>query len=504
MSTSSTNDDQYAGQESYEILQQENQRLQEDNERLSARVVSLAQGEYQITDDKITAKFREIRDGIDIWIDELQDDERRHFKTTYSSFLRKQDREGIFYDLGFRAGFLDEKWGEELGRLETCIYVILGMVISNRLRRGLLNDKYPFGLIEYQIRFFDMIESSMTSSSNHKVTDLAKFYRWKGETISAIATTSDFIKRAKYNREGLLDDMRKDVSQWLGSKLSTKLTTLLREKVVQPATDFQRMIHHSGKRFDVEYMDVADIPLLENTSDADIIDVSEWRFSRSEIKEVFHCWLPALVMKISMDQKDITFVKPVLLGYKQSSIEPKRSARNSPVRKSPAKERVVPDEKRRRGSPHSHTQQSSRSSTSKSQRPEPPAPSKTGDYFFSRLLPGRSGSHSESGPSRKGSTPSTRTTKQDLTPQSNALPEEATYRIETTKIYNIVPEEVRVVDVSPTPQTFTDRPFEDEPLSVPDARMEGNNEIHEGNSAFPSRYTYAKPQQWYPDDYPSQ
>ncbi|CAG8951332.1 hypothetical protein HYFRA_00008082 [Hymenoscyphus fraxineus] len=501
MSTSSTDDDQYTGQESYEVLQQENQRLQEDNERLSARVVSLAQGEYQITDDKITAKFREIRDGIDIWIDELQDDERRNFKTTYSSFLRKQDREGIFNYLGFRAGFLDENWGEELGRLETCIYVILGMVISNRLRRGLLNGKYPFGLNDYQIRFLDMIESSMTSSSNHKVTDLARFYRWKGETISAIATTSDFIKRAKYDRDDLFEDIRKDISEWLGSKLSTKLTSLLREKVVQPAVDFQGMIHRSGKRFDVEYMDVADIPLLENTSDADIIDVSEWRFSRSEIKEVFHCWLPALVMKISMDQKDITFVKPVLLGYKQRSIEPKRSARTSPVRKSPVKDRVVPDEKRRRGSPHSQTHQSSRSSTSKSQRPEPPAPSKTG--LFSRLLSGRSGGHSESGPSRKGSTPSTHTMKQDLTPQSNALPEEATYRIETTTTYKIVPEEVIVVNVSPTPQTFTDRPFEDEPLSVPDARMEGNNETHEGNSAFPSRYTYAKPQQWYPDDHAS-
>lgn len=170
MSAFNTDDVRRTWQEKYDKLQQENERLHEDNERLSARVVSLSQGEYQITDDKITKKYREIRDGIDLWIDELQDGERRDFRTNYQAVLKHKDRENMFHDLGFKAGCLDEKWEEQLGRLETCIYVILGMVIAQLLKNEIFLRNYPAGVTETQIRVLDKIHNAMVSSPQSKGT----------------------------------------------------------------------------------------------------------------------------------------------------------------------------------------------------------------------------------------------------------------------------------------------------------------------------------------------
>lgn len=142
-------------------------RLERAYERLEGQVVALAAREYQITDDKITNKYRQIRDGIDIWIDELQEEERQEFKAIYRNCLESNHREKIFADLGLRAGCLDRRWEEKLGRLETCIYVVLGMVISSYLRQIFERD-YPLGITPSQVDFFKPIAQEMKSSSQSK------------------------------------------------------------------------------------------------------------------------------------------------------------------------------------------------------------------------------------------------------------------------------------------------------------------------------------------------
>lgn len=119
-------------------------------------MVALAQREYQITDDKIKKKYRQIRDGIDIWVDGFQEDDRRDFKAVYHANLRRLDRKKLFDGLEFKGECLDERWEEELGRQETCIYVILGMVIANFLR-DLFAEDYPLGIRKSQKAFLDKL-----------------------------------------------------------------------------------------------------------------------------------------------------------------------------------------------------------------------------------------------------------------------------------------------------------------------------------------------------------
>lgn len=134
-------------------------QLQQDYQSLEERVWALGKTEYQIVDSDIVKCFRQVRDGIDIWIDDNLDEKERHsFGETYQRNLTSPAGEKMFSELGFEAGSMIQEWGKELGRLETCIFVILGMVISKHLRR-IFTKKYPFGMTEVQMDFIGSMET---------------------------------------------------------------------------------------------------------------------------------------------------------------------------------------------------------------------------------------------------------------------------------------------------------------------------------------------------------
>jgi hypothetical protein len=150
------------------MWQERYKSLRMDYEKLEARIFALAQREYQITDDKITKKYRQIRDGLDIWIDGLQEDDRKDFRSIYQANLQKRGRKELFTDVGFRGDCLDERWEEELGRQETCIYVVLGMVIANFVK-DLLSKAYPLGVRKSQKVFLKALSKSSTQTKGKAI-----------------------------------------------------------------------------------------------------------------------------------------------------------------------------------------------------------------------------------------------------------------------------------------------------------------------------------------------
>lgn len=417
-------------EEDGELLRRRYNDLRADCEKLEARVVALAQREYQITDDKITKAFHRIRDGLDIWIDGLQEDDRKDFKANYQANIKARDRLGIFAKLGFKDGCLELRWEEKLGDQETCIYVILGMVITNFLKRLHVERPYPLGLKEYQEIFLDTLMKSAsatkgmaapkhnTNSTKLKTIDQATLYRWRGETLSMIAGAAEYTRRCKEDSEVIFEELRKDMTVWLSSKLLSEHKTSLRDLILQPVVEFHRMIHCSGKKFELHWH----FESRSSIPDGDILDISTWRKTRHDhIKGVFHCLLPALVMKDAIDQANITFTKAVFLGYMASSLDPTRSARSSPVRQDSASTHRGPAVPR---NPPAHHAPQPRPSRSKDQKSEsaPTKDNRSEPGLFRKLWPGsRSENRSEGGPARRGShptvppAPSTRASKHDTT-----------------------------------------------------------------------------------------
>ncbi|CZR55612.1 uncharacterized protein PAC_05500 [Phialocephala subalpina] len=420
-----------------DIWQEKCKNLQSDVERLEARVVALAKREYQITDDKVTKKYRQIRDNLDIWIDELKEEEKKDFKTTYHTNLQNRERDTIFEDVGFKNGCLDLRWQEELGAQETCIYVILGMVITNLLK-DLFNEPYPIGVRRSQKKFLD---SMMATSAATK--DQAMYYRWRGETLSMITSTSDFADHCKDQAEKDFRKLKGHILQWLSPKSLGKHEAALRETIWQPAIDFHRMINCSGKKFQLRNSHSVGSPVPEVAKRWDLVDIVSWRVSRSsDIKGVFHCLWPELIMEAAIDQSNVTFVKPRLLGYKTSNLGPSKTARRSPVRPE-----IAPTERGTASSKHiqgHRSPQSSRSSTTKDQKSESSiakdnkSESSTSRFLqrARKALETRSESRPEakrrgSQPNRPTSTTNTRTSMQDSSRHAHASASDQASRSES-------------------------------------------------------------------------
>jgi len=146
--------------------------LRESYEDLERQNVALSGDEYHITDEEITKKFRGIRDGIETWIDEIQPQDKAHFKAAFRANLRKGQNRMRLSDIGLP--FSRHRWEESLGRLETCIHVILGMVISESLR-GVFKNRYPLGLTPEQREFLDHSQQE-TSVQARRMPHVVSFF----------------------------------------------------------------------------------------------------------------------------------------------------------------------------------------------------------------------------------------------------------------------------------------------------------------------------------------
>jgi len=142
------------------------------------------------------------------------------------------------------------------------------------------------------------------------VTEPAMFYRWKGETLSAISSTSEFAENRKIESDKIFEELKEDISEWFDPKLLLQHERKLHELILEPAVDFQSMIHCSGMKFELqwEWAGRVQSPVPEDLMGWDLIDIASWRVYRnSDIKGVFKRFFPGLTMKLAMDQSNVSF-----------------------------------------------------------------------------------------------------------------------------------------------------------------------------------------------------
>jgi hypothetical protein len=340
------------------------------------------------------------------------------------------------------------------------------------------------------------------NSTDRVPIDPAKYYRWKGETLSTIAIIPEFSTRCKEESDEIFEALKHDISRWLGQRSLARYDTTLREQILQPAVEFHRMIHCSGKKFELAYHDFVESPVRVVALEWDLIDIASWRVSRNkDIKGVFCCLLPSLVMKIAIDQNNATFANPVLLGYKSSSLDPDRSERSSPMRQET--ERAASDPKQIPGH-RSAQSRGSRGSTSKSLKSETSL-LELGIEKMTKRWQSRPEGRWERSSSRKGnynsvpSSPSARSKRQASIPgsrQAHTLPSSQAYRAESQSAAIAMPASGERTEMSQEVRP-TDRDQDQAPAYEPvnlDNSMERQDETGTANSDIEvPKWRYATP-----------
>lgn len=113
------------------------------------------------------------------------------------------------------------------------------------------------------------------------------------------------------------------IRTWL--QLPRRHETLVRELILEPAVKFHSMMHCSGKKFSVRYkkeMEVRSVGLL---------DIESWTLSRTkQFRGVLQCYLPRLVMDLSLDQREVELAPPLILGFVSEKLDP--NTHHSPIR----------------------------------------------------------------------------------------------------------------------------------------------------------------------------
>jgi len=143
--------------------------------KVKSQLIELQSETDQITDSTIKKQYEQLCDGIGRWIDDVDQDERRHFfKDQFSNILKKSPQE--FSRLG-----LDQKdvtsggkqWMDWLGKFDTCNSVIISLEIWRYLKDNIFDEKdrsYPLGIGKPGTIMFEEIHDVLKSKYQRKGT----------------------------------------------------------------------------------------------------------------------------------------------------------------------------------------------------------------------------------------------------------------------------------------------------------------------------------------------
>lgn len=152
-------------------LARDNEQLRSDLEDCKDRLIELLQKENDIPEKTIKDALLSIFKSIDSWIDDISGDEKFDFKSQWIKNLQSPNRRENLSVLGLESRCLELEWQVKLGKLETCHYVILSLVISRSLCKDIFRLKeaerwgsvYPLGLEESEVDWLVEIQKSLAS-----------------------------------------------------------------------------------------------------------------------------------------------------------------------------------------------------------------------------------------------------------------------------------------------------------------------------------------------------
>lgn len=163
--------------EQIEELTAKADELSEDLEYCRDQLFTLLQRESDVSEQSIIDAFRRIFEGLDSWIDEISTSEgfETEFKSQYNKNLTRsmEDRSKT---LGLSWLCQDIGWLTRLGKLKTCRYAVLTLVVTRCLKENVfrLEDSenwehiYPFGFPNMDVELLVQVQEAMASDDIQK------------------------------------------------------------------------------------------------------------------------------------------------------------------------------------------------------------------------------------------------------------------------------------------------------------------------------------------------
>lgn len=158
-------------------LQDENAHLRQLLDESALKIMRLQGSDYvadQITDEKIGRSIKALQDSITVWINNVDQDLRKHeqdFSRIFHSRLNNEGRWLGHRELGLHQPSThetDAEWMAWLCNLSTCIHVVIGRYIWEYLHSEILCRRYPVGVSMELTSTFNDIYSVMRRRSNEQ------------------------------------------------------------------------------------------------------------------------------------------------------------------------------------------------------------------------------------------------------------------------------------------------------------------------------------------------
>lgn len=124
-------------------IDQLNEQLKSQQEQVDVyrgQLLELSQSQSDVSEDAITKTFQSIFTGVELWIDELVG--KPDFEEQFAGYFTKQLLEPrAERDLSDMTNNADVDW-HRVGRSESCPYIILSLVIADRLDQDVFRLSY--------------------------------------------------------------------------------------------------------------------------------------------------------------------------------------------------------------------------------------------------------------------------------------------------------------------------------------------------------------------------
>ncbi|KAH8894352.1 hypothetical protein GQ53DRAFT_839951 [Thozetella sp. PMI_491] len=333
-------------------LRKENAGLVQDLDACKDQLFELMRKENDIPEHSVKEAFASVFDGIESWIDELSSDENFDtiFKAQYLQNLKSNSRREDFSILGLDPRYLEMSWTMKLGKLDTCHFIILSLVIARCVTEDIIRlsqipevgGPLPFGLPSEAINLVKRLQHTMSTSLKRDEIQIA---RWRGETMSALVAFEDFDEEADNQSKETLRDLVPRLQFWIGKGLSGQQLASLRRNVIDRASKALQMISCSKKRYALVMESVKPGPIPDSLLSWNIKDVGSWsKLPAKDAAGVFHCIYPGLTRKGANGQNDLPLVVPTLLGCRDPYLQPTVSSSRTPSPRKQDQKRIPRDE----------------------------------------------------------------------------------------------------------------------------------------------------------------
>jgi len=138
-----------------------------------------------------------------------------------------------------------------------------------------------------------------------------------------MTATPGFRRKCEKETMEVFDRLRSQLSKWLDSRALARYEKSLQDTILEPAIAIHRTIRCSGKKYRFDYDAHVENPVSVESMKSDIIDVEPFTSSKKkDLKGVFGCFMPSLIVEIAFGQRDTPLVPAVLLGYNSDDLNP--------------------------------------------------------------------------------------------------------------------------------------------------------------------------------------